>query len=609
MYPECVAVPVLRPPLAAVILTALAAARYAPAQGAPAQGGEAAAPARGASAGRPGSTGAAAEFDRLVRQHLLDRARSSPEWATSAGLHTMDSRLDDRSADAQRRDSAGLAAERAALAAVDTAGLDERRRVDWLLLDAALATELHDAGDHDWERRPGRYVPFGAVYSLAVGTEPAPRTRMAALTRRLEQWPAALALGRKQIVPARTPPLWVELDVASARGIARYLRDELPGVVARSGGDTVRFAKARDAAMRSLESYTSWMADTLRPSATGDWQYGEAAYNWRLAHSKLLDTDAASLVAYGHAVFDSTVAQLTALAREIDSTRTWRELADSSKGLHPPADSVFPAYSREAARAREFIIAKRLFTVPEGERLEMVLTPPNLRQTYAYGGYSAAAPFEKTQVGRFFVTPVDTLASPAEQASKLRGHNYGWITVVALHEGYPGHHLQYVRAAKQPSALRKVYGSEVFGEGWGLYAEELMYQNGFYPTPLARLTQLRMRLWRAARVIIDPSIHTGRMSFDDAVRFFVDSVGLERADATAEVNRYTTWPTQAISYVVGMREVEALRDTVQARQGAAFDLARFHDVLLGQGSLPPVLMRRAVLSELDRRRTASGGGR
>ena len=170
--------------------------------------------------------------------------------------------------------------------------------------------------------------------------------------------------------------------------------------------------------------------------------------------------------------------------------------------------------------------------------------------------------------------------------------------MVAVHEGYPGHHLQHVRAARQPDVLRKVYGSDVFGEGWGLYSEELMYRNGFFPSPLARLTQLRMRLWRAARVVIDPSLHTGRMSVDDAVQFFVDTVGLERADALAEVTRYTTWPTQAISYIVGNRAIDALRDEVMARQGERFDLARFHAVLLDEGSLPPPLMRRAVLARL-----------
>jgi uncharacterized protein (DUF885 family) len=236
--------------------------------------------------------------------------------------------------------------------------------------------------------------------------------------------------------------------------------------------------------------------------------------------------------------------------------------------------------------------------VPPDERLDMVLTPPHLRQTYAYGGYSPAAPFEKTQVGHFFVTPVEDGATPEQVESKLRGHNYGWITIVAVHEGYPGHHLQYVRAAQQPSKVRKIYSSEVFGEGWGLYSEQLMYEQGFYPSKLAQLTMLRMRLWRAARVIIDPSIHTGQMSFDDAVKFFVDSVGLERADAAAEVARYTTWPTQAVSYILGLRAIEAIRDEARDKLGGSFDLTRFHDVLLQQGSLPPPLLRRAVLSAL-----------
>jgi uncharacterized protein (DUF885 family) len=550
-----------------------------------------------------------ARFDRLVRRHIDARALRDPEWATSVGLHRADHRLTDRGAAARRRDSLDLAVQRAALLAIDTAALDERRRVDWLLFQSVLETALHNAGLREWERRPGGYVPFNAVYDLAVGSEPGPRARMDALTSRLEAWPTALTAGRFQIDPSRTPRFWVDLDVGSARRIAGWLKSELPAIVAGAGGDTVRFARANARAIAALESYTRWMADTLAHHATGDWKLGTQRYDWRLRHSKLLDTSADSLIAFGFRVLHETQAQLADLARRIDPARDWRALADSSKSLHPPADSVMAAYEREALRARRFIVEKGLFTLPPAERLDMVLTPPNLRQTYAYGGYSPAAPFERRQVGRFFVTPVEEGWTAAQVQSKLRGHNYGWITVVALHEGYPGHHLQYVRAAQQPNPLRKVYGSEVFGEGWGLYAEELMYQAGFYPNDLARLTQLRMRLWRAARVIIDPSLHTGRMSIEDAVRFFVDTVGLERADAMAEVTRYTTWPTQAVSYIVGMRAIEELRDEARAEQGAAFDVARFHDVLLRQGSLPPPLMRRAVLDALRDQPAAAATGR
>ena len=546
--------------------------------------------------------GAGRAFDALVQSHIHERARANPEWATNVGLHSADDRLTDRSAAARTLDSARAAAELSELVAIDTARLDERRRIDWLLFRSVLETALHEAERRGWERRPASYVPFGAIYSLAVGTEPGPSDRMAALIARLEQWPSAFAAGRRQIVPARTPAFWVDLDVGSARRIAAYLRADLPSVVARQGGDMARFARARDGAVSALESYVAWMADTLRGTASGDWATGAADYDWRLRHSKLLETSAESLIAMGYLVFRDTERQLATLAREIDPRRSWRELADSSKTLHPPADSVFAAYASEAERARRFIIDRELFTVPEGERLEMVLTPPHLRQTYAYGGYDSPGAFEREQVGRFFVTPVEPGWTQEQVESKLRGHNYGWITVVALHEGYPGHHLQYVRAAKQPSVLRKVYGSEVFGEGWGLYAEELMFQEGFYPSSLARLTQLRMRLWRAGRVIIDPSIHVRRWSFDEAVAFFVDSVGLERADAVAEVTRYTTWPTQAVSYIVGMQAIEALREETRRRLGDRFDLTTFHDVLLEQGSLPPPLMRRAVLGALERER-------
>ncbi|MBA3672631.1 MAG: DUF885 domain-containing protein [Gemmatimonadaceae bacterium] len=549
--------------------------------------------------------GGTATFDALVRRHLAERARRSPEWSTSVGVHLADNRLDDRSATARAGDSARVATELARLRAIDTNRLDQRRRVDWLLLRSALETSAQDVARREWQRRPGGYVPFGAVYGLLTASEPAGPVRMRSLVTRLERFPGAIALGRQQIIAEHTPPFWVDLDAGSARRIAQYLRTELPREAKVYGADSARLARAIGVAAPAVEQYATWLRDTLRAQARGEWAYGTRDYDYRLRHSKLLgDADSDSLIRLGSAAIRETRAQLEALAREIDPSRTWQQLADSSKGLHPSADSVFAAYRAESQRARRFIIEKGLFDVPAGERLDMVLTPPNLRQTYAYGGYSSAAPFEKRQVGRFFVTPVEPGSTPQQVESKLRGHNYGWITVVALHEGYPGHHLQYTRAAKQPNVLRKVYGSEVFGEGWGLYSEELMWRNGFFPSPLARLTQLRMRMWRAARVVIDPSLHTRGMSVDQAVQFFVDTVGLERSDALAEVTRYTTWPTQAVSYIVGHRAIDALRDELKERLGARFDLKRFHSVLLDEGSLPPPLMRRAVLATLGLADTA-----
>jgi len=124
-----------------------------------------------------------------------------------------------------------------------------------------------------------------------------------------------------------------------------------------------------------------------------------------------------------------------------------------------------------------------------------------------------------------------------------------------------------------------------------------MGRSGFYATADDSLAWLQMRLWRTARVIVDPSVHTGRMTYEQAVQFMVNEVGLERSAAEAEVNRYTTWPTQAPSYIIGWLEIERLRNEIRSKEGAAFSEKKFVETLLGVGSLPLALMRRAVLRQ------------
>ncbi|MBI4541984.1 MAG: DUF885 domain-containing protein [Gemmatimonadetes bacterium] len=538
-------------------------------------------------------------LDARVREYLEATWRRHPESATAVGIHRYDRLSSDLSLRAAAVERRAVAAALDALRRdVDTATLDEGSRIDFLLFHAALATAVRSAEISEPLRRiPGAYIPFGGVYQLIEDGGPARGQLLAAATARLRTWPMAFALARRQL--DRPPRLWTELALGSAQGIARYLRTRVAAAADSAPprvGAPLRGAAAR--AADALDAFRRWMQDTLLIRSEGSWEIGAPHYDWLLANSKLLPFTANALIDLGREVMRETEDSLAALGRRIDSTRSWQQLADSSKTLHPPRDSVRAAYARETARARDFIERRGLFALPADERLEMIDTPPNLRATYAYGGYDAPAPFASERVGRFFVTPVDSELSSGDAESKLRGHNYGWITVVAVHEGYPGHHLQTVKALENPRLVRRLFGSEVFGEGWGLYAEELMYRSGFYRDSLARLTQLRMRLWRAARVVIDPSLHTGRMSLEDAVQFFVDRVGLERRDAWAEVARYTTWPTQAISYIVGMRELERLREDVRSALGSGFDERAFHEAVLAEGSLPPILMRRAVATRL-----------
>jgi uncharacterized protein (DUF885 family) len=180
----------------------------------------------------------------------------------------------------------------------------------------------------------------------------------------------------------------------------------------------------------------------------------------------------------------------------------------------------------------------------------------------------------------------------------LRAHDFTWISVIAPHESYPGHHLQALKAQENPRPFRKVYNSPVFSEGWGLYTEELMYETGFFKKPeLTRLTQLRLRLWRAARIILDVKLHTGQITYEDARQFLVDKVGFEASSTAGEVNIYIFRPSYAIAYVVGFAQIMELREEYKQRRGRDFDLREFHDQLLTQGAMPIPLARKLLLHE------------
>jgi uncharacterized protein (DUF885 family) len=204
------------------------------------------------------------------------------------------------------------------------------------------------------------------------------------------------------------------------------------------------------------------------------------------------------------------------------------------------------------------------------------------------------------------VTPVDPKATAAQKEQMLREHDHGDQVDTVVHEAYPGHHLQLSFARTFPSLIRKmsdakraaVIGQDVFAEGWGLYAEELMNELGYY-TDEERLMQLEWTLVRAARVMIDVGLHTRGMTFDDAVKMLTDRVHLERTLALSEVKRYTETPTQPLSYLVGRERILAMRERYRARASAGADagasfLKAFHTEVLSHGTMAPGLVEHEI---------------
>ena len=356
-------------------------------------------------------------------------------------------------------------------------------------------------------------------------------------------------------------------------------------------------AAANTEAIRALSDYKQFLERDLLPRSTGTFAIGRDHYNFILAKRWYMKDDAAALLAKGQRAFAETEAQLTALAQKMRPGATWVDVYESLKDDHPPADRIKDEYQAQMEAAQAYLKAHDIVTLPPGERVTTIDTPPAMRRSSPFGTFSSVGPLDTTLHGRLVLTPIEPTLTPEQRKERLRSHHRAWIPIIAVHEAYPGHHVQALKANENPRMLRRVVKESIFSEGWGLYCEELMYEQGFLKGDDVRLTQLRNRLWRAARVIIDVGLHTGTMTFEEGVNLLVDKVRFERYAAELEVGMYTRRPTTVLGYLIGMMEIADMRAAWEQKFGKPATPKLFIDQLLRIGSLPPSLVRAELLGE------------
>jgi uncharacterized protein (DUF885 family) len=255
-------------------------------------------------------------------------------------------------------------------------------------------------------------------------------------------------------------------------------------------------------------------------------------------------------------------------------------------------------------RARDFLLERGLVTLPDGERCAVEPSPVFQRPVLGVASYVAPPAFSDSLTGHFFVPFAPDGASAEEIDQRLESNNHGGIPTTAVHEAYPGHHWHLVMRRIHASRLRRVLSTPYFNEGWGLYAERVMREHGFFSEPIQELYHLEATIFRAARIIIDTSLHLGEMTIDEGVAFLVDRLAFPEPTARAEIGRYAWWPTQASAYLTGCLEILRIREAWLERRGHAGTpiaelpdgvLREFHDMLAMSGSLPPGLAARTML--------------
>lgn len=540
-----------------------------------------------------------AEFYRQAERFIDRFTQENPVAATQLGDHRFDDRLADYSKAALERQLQEVRGVVEEFASFDTTSFDIDARIDHRLTFQVVKSILRDLEKFKSHlRNPNTYCDecMGGVFLLLIKEFSPLEERLEKALGRLRAIPEVLARGRENIRPEEVPPIWNEMALESSQQGLALFTVLIPALAQQVPKLATDLNAASQGAAQALEDYARFLQEVVATKAQGDFAIGKELFEELVRENHMLDYGTEEVLEIGWRLFEETEKAMEDLAQRIDRQTTARELLEAAKADHPKADELLDVYRREMARVRQFVAVQDIVTIPEGESLKIEPTPPFLWGIIPYAAYMPPGPLESMQQGVFLVTPVDPQSPQKEQEEKLKGHHYGKLPVTALHEAYPGHHLQLVYANSVGSLPRKLGGfiSTLFIEGWAFYCEELMEQLGYINQPLQRLGRLSDQLWRAARIILDVSLHTGKMTIEEGIDFLVERAGLERSNARAEVRRYTATPTQPMSYLIGKLEIVKLIGEYKKKHPEA-SLKQVHDAVLSCGSLPPRLMQERLL--------------
>ena len=540
-----------------------------------------------------------APFSSLVKDYLDERYEESPTWASMLGLTAYDERSEDLSAEAFRRREAAVRDWTKRLAAIPDDGLSPDERIDRDVILASLRGRELTQPRLEWKRQPNTYLnpSLGGVFTLFLHRLRPERDLAEAARARLLGVTRQVADGKANLDFALVPRIYVDRAIGQAKAAARYALELVPQEV-KDPTLRQKVAEAGATAAGSFEDFAAFL-ETNKARAAGDYAIGEELYTALLREKELLPYGVRELQARGREQYDLLSNEANRIAGQIDGGGTWTEVCERLNRVHAPTpDAMRAEYEEWTERARSFLADTGLVTLPPGERCTVEPSPHYQRPIQAVASYNQPPAFSDSLHGHFFVPYPPDGTPPDEVQKRLEGNCSAGIPTTAVHEAYPGHHWHLVMAKQNRSSIRRTHFTSYFAEGWGLYAERVMREQGFFSDPRHLLFQYEATLFRAARIIVDTSLHMNEMTFDEAVDFMVKNGNLTPPNAKAEVGRYCSWPTQASSYLTGMLEIIDIRTRWLAKRGSADRgaLRAFHDAITSTGSIPTSLAERAIAS-------------
>ena len=538
---------------------------------------------------------------RKLSNDILETIESFwPVQATAAGIHSYDNRLADYSTNSAKNMRKKLTEYSKQLYKYRSVELSVADRIDFRLIKSNVDIALLDLKQIKWHTRsPQLYVDEAqdGLYTLLLSQHAPLSEKLFSIIARMKAVPALFKTAQRNI--KKPPPVYVELAQETLEETIGFYRKVAGELMSQFPDKADEILKVSTQARESMNDFLTFLAQ-IEPGEPGSFAIGQKNFDYKLTNEYFLDYDSDSLLKIGEYLFAEADREYHDYQQYVENNHQ-----NGKDSIFVPASftrqDVLDYYQWEVGQAKVFLAASGLVELPEDiAPLEVVETPPFLRSMVGGIAYQPAGPFDHKQTGYFYVRPVPEDLDQKQLAARYRYIHRRGFRGSLVHEGYPGHHLQMQLAGRHASAVRKWQSNPMLVEGWALYCEEMMYHAGLYgeEDPAMWLAILGGIRFRAARIIADVKLHTGQFSFEEAVEFMIDRLDAEtdsdKSYHRKMVRKYTLTPTHWMSYLMGKREIERLRDDYATSQGSAFSESEFYTQLLSQGSVPPAFIREAL---------------
>ncbi len=549
-------------------------------------------------------------FQKNAHDYIEHYLQANPEEATELGDHRFDGQLTDYSPEARAKDLATQKEFRDKLNSIDGSQLTGANNIDFRILKENIDYQIFQAEElrvPEWNPLVYMQSLANSLYLLVARDFASPEKRIPNLRQRMEKIPRVIAQAKANL--QHPPRVHTETAIEQAQGAISLVHEGLAPLLDQSPRMKKDLTPLQEKTAAALEDYKKWLQNDLLPRSDGDFRLGAEKYRKKLRFALASDLSMEEIMKRATADLQQTQTAIyeTALplyrkyfpsadpaaAGLADKHKVTAAVLDKLAEQHPDDATVVDYAKKIVTEATDFVKQHDLVTVPNVP-LD-VIAMPEFKRGVAIAYCDAPGPLDKTGRTFFAVAPTPKDWSKERRESFFREYNNYMIRDLTVHEAMPGHFLQLARANefRAPTLVRAIFQSGAFVEGWAVYCEQVMAEQG-YGGPEVKMQQLKMRLRAICNAVLDQSIHAGNMNEKEAMDLMMKEGYQQEGEAVGKWKRARLTSAQLSTYFVGATEHLDLRAAEQRELGKDFNLKKYNDQVVSYGS-PPVKYVRELM--------------